>query len=180
MQESEKKKVIQSTIREGEDYYAHYDTCYNKLCWQTIFPVLKANLKYENENQLYVNTDKITLAFSKILLLHNWKKFAKLYLSNIYYGTGGFTGFLWKMLFSIIAVLSVLFNKKNTMALVLLFIIALHWCNVFLISIVEPVMPRYTYYTDILLYVMISILCIIFFEYHNKLDSKAIFNSEDA
>ena len=166
IKEAERKKLTLSTFANnaGFSYIHHYDTAYNELCWRTMFPILQSNIKHNDITDLYIQADKLTLSISKQLIYHNWREFLSLYAKNIYNGLGGFLGFTWSIsTFFCLMFTLFLGNRSNE----LMFLIIISICNVFnymLVALVEPIMLRYSFYTEIILIVFITSILFSYIE----------------
>lgn len=162
MKEADSQNLTQSKRFKNMGFYSHYEISYNDLCWRTIFPTIKANIQYKNETQLFTKVDKITLSLSKIMITKNFKSFLKIYIYNAYNCFGGFINSIWILLLSFTTLRWLFMDRNNKIALILLFVLGLHWSNVLLISLVEPAIVRYVFYTQTLLFVLVFIFCIEF------------------
>jgi hypothetical protein len=155
---TENKNLTLSSFASKSDlnYMSHYDTAYNEICWRTMFPILRDNLKYDSSSEMYLEIDKITLSISKKLIVHNWKPFLNLYFKNIYTGMGGLIVITWTIL-TFFCLLILFFNGNRSVELIFLLTIYIsHFFNLALVSLVEPVMKRYSFYTEVLLFVIFT------------------------
>ncbi|NOU18341.1 MAG: hypothetical protein HOO91_12365 [Bacteroidales bacterium] len=165
VKEAENKQLTLSTFssKENTSFIHHYGVAYNEICWRTIYPILQKQIMSKNISDMYMEIDKITISISKKLMLYNWKPFLTLYFKNMYNGMGGFIGFTWTLL-SLLCLLALFFIGKRSIEIIILATLFIsHLLNLSLVSLVEPIIIRYSFYTEILLLVVLtSILLSIF------------------
>lgn len=142
--------------------YQHYYLVYNTICWGVLSPIVS---KYVGGDWILI--DKTLTHMSLKLIAHDWKKWLRLYLSNIQNNIGGsYFGVLLVLVFFI----SIYYHFKNRdpFSLLFSFVLLLTFGNYSLIALVEPAMFSYNFYTNSLL---ISFLFILIF---NSLKYKSL------
>jgi hypothetical protein len=137
---------------------AHSQNTYNALCHETMRAIWfkKYNTKNSEMNS-WQKFDKKTLFYALKLISKNKKDFFSVYINKIITKTGGKIYFMVYLL-----VLGLLFFKcwftKNRYCMLLLLAFTASLFNMMLIALVEPLLPRYTLYTDTLLGVAILMI----------------------
>ena len=127
----------------------HYASSYNIIISYSVLPVIKNHHPDLTQNKI----DKELIKLSKTILKTSFKyepiKTLKIYLNNII--RLGFSGFFWFFVCSFILFFS-LFKFLKTESAAMFFILFLsitHFVNIVLVSIVEPVLFRYSFYSNL-------------------------------
>ncbi|RJO61661.1 hypothetical protein C4544_02055 [candidate division WS5 bacterium] len=139
----------------------HYNAAYNVICWNV---VATNYFKSENTSQVtprqFIDLENLMLSVSLKLLSLNYIEFIELYIADIIAGLG-FTGSFILCLFTITFIALVIKTKSDIYFLFLMIYIAA-LANCMLIAMVEPVIKRYTFYTDMLQLVFTTIFLFIY------------------
>lgn len=151
------KKINFNSLPQRDSYfhvatYTQFYANYNHICWQSLAPLLA---KYPL-NTVYERDTTLT-HMAIILILNNLKGFFTLYLLNIVFNIGGIY-FVLLLCFTTLAALNAFIKARHAFALCYLLASLLTAGNYFLIALVEPVLPRYSGYTDSIQMVTLLIL----------------------
>lgn len=152
----EQKKINFNSLK--TDSYFHmatytlfYDS-YNKICWESLAPLLS---KYNLTSPYQI--DPFFIQMGTTLIMHNLKGFFTLYLLNIVFNIGG-VYFALLLCVATLSALAAFLKTRHPLALAYLLAALLTVGNYTLVALVEPILRRYSAYTDTLL---ISVLLII-------------------
>lgn len=102
----------------------------------------------------------LTSQISLVLIKHNFKDFLKLYLKNIEVNSGKKPFVLFLILVFTLTLIDYV-RRRSKVSLILLFALILQLGNFMLIALVEPIIWRYTVYTNQVLFTVMA-LCIAF------------------
>jgi len=134
----------------------HYFTfSYNPIQWESLFPTLH---QFGIEDFFYI--DQLTTEMAFILIKQNFKSWFTLYFLNVVLSLGGYYYSLLLMFFFFVSLFFYI-TKRNNLALLSLVTITLTAANYSLVALVEPILMRYSIYTDTLLANIILILIFI-------------------
>ncbi len=155
LQAMDARKVSLSACKENnlpiQCGYHHFLESYNIICWQILYPIL---------NSYGVNSwweiDKLTLSFSYELIRRNPFNYASEYYSAVKNGDGVY--YIALLLLLIISSLLDIFRNNSVRSQILLMVSMMSIANILLVSIVEPLLQRYTFYTSFLQIAMIIVL----------------------
>jgi hypothetical protein len=143
--------------------YTHFYESYNPICWGTLAVVL-SELGIHDPYEI----DQITSKMAIMLILNNVKGFLVLYLLNIIFNIGGLHFALFLGVSALLAFSSFII-KRETLTQAYLLSLLLTAGNYSLVALVEPILPRYSVYTDM---VLVSILIVCLVKAFNKLQNK--------
>ena len=133
----------------------HFASSYNTIISYSVLPVIKKLSKFIR-NQI----DKKLINLSKTILKTSLKneplKTIKIYLDNIIKLR---LYLVFYMLFYIYFSLTNFFKSKSLMFFTL-FLTTTHFVNIFIVSLVEPVLFRYSFYTNLALCALFFGFCI--------------------
>ena len=138
----------------------HFASSYNTIISYSVLPVIKKYYPNLSENQI----DKKLINLSKTILKTSLKneplKTIKIYLDNII--KLGFSGFIWFFICCFILYFSLtnFFKSKSSLMFFTLFLTTTHFVNIFIVSLVEPVLFRYSFYTNLALCALFFGFCI--------------------
>jgi len=134
------------------EFATHYGIVYNEISWRTAYDIYREKYATDRDKKELsvpeiIEFDKFSTGIAVKLLKNHYYQFAKLYAANILKGLGGYyyAGFL---LFILYASFVIYRDSGEAAGMAVFFITALNFFNYALISVVEPVMMRYTFYTD--------------------------------
>ena len=136
----------------------NFAASYNNIISGSVYPVLHENYPeftiYQNDKKLIELTQEIIF----ICLKNQPLSLLAAYTNNIVHL--GFAGWIWFILISsVFCICLYYFLKLKTKKLfILLSLFITHYCNIILVSILEPVIWRYSFYTDLPLTVIIIAL----------------------
>ena len=121
-----------------------------------------------DEGRITVERETTRLAFT--LIQENPRRYAMMYLLNVSYGLGGHgigDGYgirgNYFVLLQLVAVLllcaySIRHRQKRPAAVVMIFLLLLHFANIAQVALVVPALDRYTFYTSTVLMVLLAAL----------------------
>jgi len=141
--------------------YNHFYENYNTLCWKTLSSVITQEIK-----DIYA-IDSETIKMALILIQHNLTSYISLYLLNIISNIGGFYYTILLITFFGLSMFYFI-KEKNNFALISITILSLSASNYLLVALVEPVLKRYTHYTDTIQITLILILLYLVFQDKSK------------
>ena len=138
----------------------HYANSYNIIISYSILPVLNKyfpDLTQSEKDKKLINLSKIIL---KTSMQYEPIKTIKLYLNNFI--RLGFTNFFWFLICLFVLFFSTFefCKSKSPLMVITLFLSTTHFLNILLVSIVEPVLFRYSFYTNLTLCALVAGLCI--------------------
>ena len=138
----------------------HFATSYNIIISYSIHPVLKESfpdLTYSQRDEKLINLAKIIL---KTSMKYEPIKTVKLYLNNFI--RLGFSNFFWFLVCLIVLSFSIIefLKSKSSTTFLILFLSTTHFLNILLVSIFEPVLFRYSFYTNLTLCAFVAGLCL--------------------
>ncbi|MCQ8103103.1 flippase-like domain-containing protein [Methylomonas sp. SURF-2] len=134
--------------------YHHFLESYNLICWQILYPVLKGNGITD-----WWEIDRITLSISYKLIKGNLFTYLSEYYSAVKNGDGPY----YMLFLLVVLILSLIDSMRydKITSRVLLMVTMMCLANILLVSIVEPLLQRYTFYTSFL---QIAVLVVFLFE----------------
>ena len=159
-----KEKLIKNDPYNNQEIFEpsrpinNFAASYNSIIGGAVYKVLHENYpeftSYRNDNKLIELTKEIIF----ICLKYQPISLIAAYTNNVVHL--GFAGWIWFLLItSILFVCLYYFLKLKTKRLfILLSLFTVHYCNIILVSILEPVIWRYSFYTDLPLTVIIVAL----------------------
>jgi len=134
------------------EFAAHYGVVYNEISWRTAYDIYREKYAADKEKKELsvpeiIEFDKFSTGIAVKILKNHYVQYIKLYMANILKGIGGYfyAGFL---LFILYASFTLYRDCGEAAGMAVFFITLLNFFNYALISVVEPVMMRYTFYTD--------------------------------
>jgi uncharacterized protein (TIRG00374 family) len=133
--------------------YHHFLESYNIICWQILYPILKS---YGITDWWVI--DKMTLDFTFELIRNNAFEYFVEYYSAVKNGDGFYYSVL--LVLSIIASVVDVFRRNSVSSQILLMVSMMSLANILLVSIAEPLLQRYTFYTSFLQIAVIILLLI--------------------
>tara|TARA_Y100000589_G_scaffold331617_1_gene385933 strand:- start:5149 stop:6408 length:1260 start_codon:yes stop_codon:yes gene_type:complete len=138
----------------------HFASSYNLIISDSVLPVVEKYYPNLSENQ----RDEKLIYLSKTILETSLKneplKTIKIYLDNII--KLGFSGFIWFFICCFIFYFSLtkFLKSKSSTIFFILFLSTTHFINIFIVSLVEPVLFRYSFYTNLALCALFFGFCI--------------------
>lgn len=158
-----KKKKLHFASLNSDGYfhvntYTHFNNHYNDICWGTVSPLLSKH-KLTTPYQI----DATLTQMGTSLIFNNLKGFFTLYCLNILFNLGGLYYALLIMVTGFAAV-TIFVKTRSTVSMAYLLITLLTAGNYFLIALVEPVLRRYSAYTDVLQVSIFLILGVLAFQ----------------
>ncbi len=134
------------------EFATHYGVVYNEISWRTAYDIYREKYAADKEKKELsvpeiIEFDKFSTGIAVKILKNHYAQYIKLYMANILKGIGGYfyAGFL---LFILYASFAIYRDSGEASGMAVFFITLLNFFNYTLISVVEPVMMRYTFYTD--------------------------------
>lgn len=132
------------------EYSTHYMACYNDIAWRTIHSTYREKFcrNAEMTTAEMVEFNDFTTSIATRILKARYRGFAKLFAANVLKGIGGYFYFAFLVFvfgYSLLAYVS--YGSK--LAGAAFFATLCNFLNYFLIASVEPVMLRYSFYTDV-------------------------------
>jgi hypothetical protein len=139
------------------DTYNVYERYYNHVS-HDIIPRSARRVMGKQYDEYEMNA--LTSQMSLVLIKHNFKDFLKLYLKNIEVNSGKKPFVLFLILVFTLTLIDYV-RRRSKVSLILLFALILQLGNYMLIALVEPIIWRYTVYTNQVLFTVMA-LCIAF------------------
>lgn len=139
-----------STSINAYNVYARY---YNTISHHTIPQSAKKIMGADYDEY---KMDACTVQMSLVLIKHNFKDFLKLYLKNIELSSGNKPFVLFLFLVFIVTFINYIKHRSKVL-LILLFALILQLGNYMLIALVEPIIWRYTIYTNHVLFSFLAL-----------------------
>ena len=136
----------------------NFAASYNRIISGSVYPVLHENYpeftSHQNDKKLIELTKEIIF----ICLKNQPLSLLAAYTNNIVHL--GFAGWIWFILISSVFFICLYYflKLKTKKLFILLSLFIAHYCNIILVSILEPVIWRYSFYTDLPLTVIIVAL----------------------
>ncbi len=138
----------------------HYASSYNILINYSVIPVIKKFYPDLTQNQIDKELIKLTKTILKTSIKYETVKTLKSYLNNIV--KLGFSNFFWFFVCSFILFFSLFkfLSSRSPKMFFILFLSTTHFVNIFLVSIFEPVLFRYSFYTNLVMSALVLGLCL--------------------
>ncbi len=138
----------------------HYASSYNIIISYSILPVIKSFYPGLTQNQIDKELIKLTKTILKTIIKYEPIKTIKSYSNNFI--RLGFSNFFWFFSCSFILFFSLFnfFKTKSPSMFFILFLSTTHFVNIVLVSIVEPVLFRYSFYTNLAMCAVVLGLCL--------------------
>lgn len=159
------KANINYPEQEGQVEVEHFLNKYNVICWQIVAPSMsKAPLAKTETKDSWINFDKVATHMAISLIKDNWKGYIFLNsqncivgLSQIFFDNVKLTILLFWLLcyILIINLILIIYGDNNPIYLFSFFVIVIHFTNLGAVSLVEPILVRYAFYTNVLIKVII-------------------------
>ena len=137
--------------------YNVYERYYNIISHHTIHQSAQKVVGAQYDEY---EMDACTVQMSLVLIRHNFKDYLKLYLKNIEMNSGKKPFVLFLFLVFIVTCISYMKHRSKVL-LILLFALILQLGNYMLIALVEPIIWRYTIYTNQVLFSILA-LCVAY------------------
>lgn len=131
--------------------YHHFLESYNIICWQILYPTLK---QYGVTD--WWEIDKITLSISSKIIQKHLFSYLSEYYSAVKNGDGPYymilliVVFFWSMMDS--------FKHDSIRSKIALMVTMMSLANILMVSMVEPLLNRYTFYTSFLQIALLVVL----------------------
>ncbi len=169
-----KEKLIKNDPYNNQEIFEasrpinNFAASYNTIISKAIYPTLRERYPEYKYNEIDKKLIELTKEIVFVCLLNQPVSLITAYIDNIVHL--GFAGWIWFLLsFSILFLSLFYFIKFKTQRLfILLSICIAHFCNIILVSVLEPVIWRYSFYTELPLTVIIFTLLIHSFLYNFK------------
>ncbi len=144
------------------DLLQHYKTSYSIITWRALRKVADA---YGIDD--WYEFDRIVTGMA-IKMMLNRPKEAALFWLKIF--THNYGGYLITLLYLVGVFYCIWCNikHKDNLSLVALAIFMMDWANIGLVSLVEPVLLRYSMYTDAFTYIIMVVILVKFSEHRKK------------
>ena len=130
----------------------------------SIASINEYNYKYLKNNDLIAIEGKMTKSMSKKLLIHNWKQFSRLVLKTVSYELGYPTGLIWKVAIGIGLIILFIMGKRSQELTILFIAVLSHILNLFLVALMLHMLTRFSFYTDVLVFVLFMSVLFSFLE----------------
>ena len=174
---------MRSAAMPSSVYSLHFMSVYNDICWLVVVNNY-ARMKGTNKNNLtpeqLIELDDFTISVSLKLLPVNYARLIKLYISNILYALGGFSSAIFAFIITTTFFI-LLFKTKDEIYLLFSIVQILYFMNIMFVALFQPVLRRYSIYTDILQVVFLTafLFCVVIKMVLNnyKLNSNYVRNS---
>ena len=138
----------------------HYASSYNIIISYSVSPVIRKYFPDLTQSQIDKELIKLTKTILKTSLKYETIKTLKGYLNNII--ILGFFNVFWFLICSVIFFLSLFkfLETKSPLMFLILFFSTNHFVNIALVSVVEPVLFRYSFYTNLVMCTVVLGLCL--------------------
>lgn len=148
------------------EFATHYGVVYNEISWRTSYDVYREKYAADRDKKELsvpeiIEFDKFSTGIAVKILKKHYIRFAKLYAANILKGIGGYFYAIF-LLFILYASFTLYRDSGEAAGMAVFFMTMLNFFNYALISLVEPVMMRYTFYTDTLQLAALVSLILLF------------------
>ncbi len=130
-------------------YANYYDQISHHVIPQTVKDVL-------GEDYDSYEMDSRTVQMSLVLIKHHFKNYLKVYLKNIETNSGKKAFIMFWLLVSAIAFINYM-TRRSGLSMILLFALIMQYGNYMLIALVEPIIWRYTIYTNQVLFALLAL-----------------------
>ena len=138
----------------------HYASSYNIIKSYSVLPVIEKFYPGLTQNQVDKELIRLTKTILKTMIKYETIKTIKSYSNNII--RLGFSNVFWFFLcfFMLFFSMFKFFKTKSPSMFFILFLSTTHFVNIVLISIVEPVLFRYSFYTNLAMCAVVLGLCL--------------------
>ncbi|MDI6786231.1 MAG: hypothetical protein QMD92_05920 [bacterium] len=136
----------QELLKKDSNPGTHYEVAYNSII-RIIQKVYIENYVKKDIAKELPQYDRFTTKIALTLMKKNYKETIKQFIHNIYRRIGGFYYFVL-ILFGVGISLYLYSTTRDLVALLFLFATVLNILNYTLVSLFEPVLIRYSFYTD--------------------------------
>lgn len=137
----------------------HFNSCYNIISWQILYPLALEDYTHRHPGaSTFTAAIALDTMFKKMtikLIRANFKQWFLLLVQNIKNGVQSLP--LLALLFLIVCI--AFFRRPQGFPTIAFVILLVHITNLFGISLVEPTLNRYTFYTNVSMQLLI-ILCV--------------------
>ena len=170
-----KEKLIKNDPYNNQEIFEalrpinNFAASYNIIKSKAVYPTLQERYPEYKNHEIDKKLIELTKEIVFVCLLNQPISFMSAYIDNIVYL--GFAGWIWFLLTFFILFLSLFYfiKLKTKRLFILLSICIAHFCNIVLVSVLEPVIWRYSFYTELPFTVMIiSLLIFPFLNNFNK------------
>ena len=169
-----KEKLIKNDPYSNQEIFEasrsinNFAASYNTIISKAIYPTLEERYPKYKYNEIDKKLIELTKEIVFVCLLNQPISLISAYVDNIVHL--GFAGWIWFLLTIFILFLSLFyFIKFKTQRLFIICSVCMaHFCNIILVSVLEPVIWRYSFYTELPLTVMIITLLIFSFLHNFK------------
>lgn len=160
----ENKANINHPEEEGQSTIQHFYNVYNTICWKIVAPSMNQAPLAKTENKdIWINFDGISKSMAISLIKANLKDYIVLNIENCSMGISQLFGslistFFLALLLCYILIISFILTfckYNNPVFCFVFFIIIMHLANLSAVSLVEPILVRYAFYTNVLIKVII-------------------------
>ena len=140
-------------------HVSHFINNYNEISWQSLYPLALAQYTDAHpEASTFAAAIALDALFKKMsftLIRAHFSKWFVFFIQNVKNGS-----FDLRMLAALCIIVCVgMFRRPNGFPLIAFLIVLLHLTNLVAVSLVEPTMQRYTFYTGVTMQLLI-ILCV--------------------
>jgi hypothetical protein len=154
----EKQRLLIKNSRLYNVYY-HYENSYNDILWGAIYTTyLREYSIKEMTVDNWIAFDKFTQKIAVILLKKNYKHYISLIKDNIFAGGRRFYYYYILILFGVVFSFYSYKATQNEIALFYLFATCLNVLNYMIVSLFQPLMERYSFYTEVIQFVALILL----------------------
>ena len=138
----------------------HYASSYNIIISYSVLPVIKKFFPDLTQSQIDKELIKLAKTILKTSIKYETVKTLKSYFNNII--ILGFYNFFWFLICSFILFFSLFrfLKTKSPLMFLILFLSTNHFVNIVLVSVVEPVLFRYSFYTNLVMCALVLGLCL--------------------
>lgn len=167
----QKEKLTLSTIVPPDitpSVYFQYNA-YNEICWRNYYQVLKekmqkTDMQLNKEMQSWQQVEDISRKITFPVILNNAKQFIKHYIYDIVVlGFGGFTKLFFSLIIFFLGIYLYISGEEiiGTNIIIPFMLLAANYMEA---ALVEPLLSRYTFFTELLFFICAAAVFYYFFE----------------
>lgn len=153
----EEEKLLLSQLKEEDYDFAFYYENYTTICNKTLSNYGELFFVNEPLTIKVIKNDKITAKVALVLFKKHYIKWTVFVFKNLYNGFYSISNLLLLVFLILISFFNYLKTKKKLFLILLIFGLLIFF-NLLLISIVEPIIGRYIFYNNWVLFVIIAYL----------------------
>lgn len=140
--------------------YTHFYEHYNTICWEALRTALTKHAVVD-----VYQVDALTLDMATTLIQAHLIDYIALYFANIVFNLGGFYYAFFLGILFLLLIVKLIYNKPaiapTPLTLTMFLSLLLTFANYSLVALVEPVLKRYSAYTDTIQISLLLVLAVL-------------------